>query len=87
MRASEFAPASPGSTTFIDAITSSVERIRLNGLDLETTEVVSASRITLPGLAAENELIIDAHFSYMNTGEGLHRFVDPIDDEVYLYSQ
>lgn len=79
--------ATPASTTFIDAITASVERIRLNGLDLETAEVVAPSRITLPGLAAENELIIDAHFSYMNTGEGLHRFVDPIDDEVYLYSQ
>ncbi|NKX49448.1 aminopeptidase N, partial [Arthrobacter deserti] len=24
---------------------------------------------------------------YMNTGEGLHRFVDPVDNEVYLYSQ
>ncbi|MBZ4251819.1 aminopeptidase N, partial [Streptococcus pneumoniae] len=23
----------------------------------------------------------------MNTGEGLHRFVDPVDNEVYLYSQ
>ena len=23
----------------------------------------------------------------MNTGEGLHRFVDPVDDEVYLYTQ
>ena len=79
--------ATPESTTFIDAITASVERIRLNGLDLETSEVVSASRITLPGLADENELVIDAHFAYMNTGEGLHRFVDPIDDEVYLYSQ
>ncbi|WP_240372152.1 aminopeptidase N [Brevibacterium zhoupengii] len=79
--------AAPETTTFIDAITASVERIRLNGLDLETSEVVSPSRITLPGLAAENELIIDAHFSYMNTGEGLHRFIDPIDDEVYLYSQ
>lgn len=79
--------ATPESTTFIDAITASVERIRLNGLDLETSEVVSPSRITLPGLAAENELTIDAHFSYMNTGEGLHRFIDPIDDEVYLYSQ
>ncbi|MGZ5395384.1 MAG: aminopeptidase N, partial [Mycobacterium sp.] len=25
--------------------------------------------------------------SYMNTGEGLHRFVDPVDKSVYLYSQ
>ena len=24
---------------------------------------------------------------YTNTGEGLHRFVDPVDNEVYLYSQ
>ena len=79
--------ADPESETFIDAITASVERIRLNGLDLELGEVVSPSRITLAGLAAENELTIDAHFFYMNTGEGLHRFVDPIDDEVYLYSQ
>lgn len=23
----------------------------------------------------------------MNTGEGLHRFVDPVDQEVYLYTQ
>ncbi|WP_181275300.1 aminopeptidase N [Brevibacterium oceani] len=79
--------AAPESTTFIDAITASVERVRLNGLDLDLAEVVSPARIGLPGLAAENELVIDAHFSYMNTGEGLHRFVDPVDDEVYLYSQ
>ena len=79
--------ASSDSTTFIDAITASVERVRLNGTDLDLAEVVAPARITLPGLAAENELIVDAHFSYMNTGEGLHRFVDPIDDEVYLYSQ
>ena len=79
--------AAPNSTTFIDAITASVERVRLNGTDLDLAEVVAPARITLPGLAAENELIVDAHFSYMNTGEGLHRFVDPIDDEVYLYSQ
>ncbi len=25
--------------------------------------------------------------AYMRTGEGLHRFVDPVDDAVYLYSQ
>jgi aminopeptidase N len=79
--------AIPESTTFIDAITDSVERVRLNDVDLDLAEVVGPARITLPGLAAENELIVDAHFRYMNTGEGLHRFVDPIDDEVYLYSQ
>ena len=28
-----------------------------------------------------------ADCAYSNTGEGLHRFVDPADDKVYLYSQ
>src|SRR5690606_36116653 len=33
------------------------------------------------------ELLVVADARYMRTGEGLHRFVDPVDDEVYLYSQ
>ena len=32
-------------------------------------------------------LVVDAVCRYSNTGEGLHRFVDPVDSEVYLYSQ
>ncbi len=43
--------------------------------------------IALPGLAAENELHVVAIGRYTNTGEGLHRFVDPVDGAVYLYSQ
>jgi aminopeptidase N len=31
--------------------------------------------------------VVDADCHYSNTGEGLHRFVDPVDGEVYLYSQ
>ena len=44
----------------------------------------------LPDLAggdSANTLVIDADLLYTNTGEGLHRFVDPVDGEVYLYSQ
>jgi aminopeptidase N len=41
----------------------------------------------MPRLAADNVLVVDATGRYTNTGEGLHRFVDPVDDEVYLYSQ
>ena len=44
-------------------------------------------RIQLPDLAADNELLVVADAPYMNTGEGLHRFVDPVDNEVYLYTQ
>ncbi|WP_036327904.1 hypothetical protein, partial [Microbacterium sp. B19] len=32
-------------------------------------------------------LVVDADCEYTNTGEGLHRFVDPVDGEVYLYTQ
>ena len=43
--------------------------------------------IALTGLAEHNVLVVDADCRYSNTGEGLHRFVDPVDSEVYLYSQ
>ena len=44
-------------------------------------------RYPLAGLADHNVVVVDADCRYSNTGEGLHRFVDPVDGEVYLYSQ
>ena len=76
-----------GASTFIDVIADSVEAVELNGVALDPAEVFADSRIQLPGLAAENTLRIRSTMRYMNTGEGLHRFVDPADGEVYLYSQ
>ena len=35
---------------------------------------------------ADNVLVVRADLPYSHTGEGLHRFVDPVDDRVYLYS-
>lgn len=82
-----FTSTSPGSETFIDFIGESVESITLNGTSLDPATAFAGARITLPDLAANNELVIDATGRYMNTGEGLHRFVDPTDDEAYLYTQ
>ncbi|KAD3720503.1 aminopeptidase N [Arthrobacter yangruifuii] len=79
--------ARPGTSTFIDAVTDTVHRITLNGVPLDPAEVSDGVRISLPNLAASNELVVEADARYMNTGEGLHRFVDPVDNEVYLYSQ
>jgi aminopeptidase N len=79
--------ATPGASTFIDLIAPKVHEVVLNGRVLDPAAVVADSRIVLEGLAAENELTVVADAAYMNTGEGLHRFVDPVDDEVYLYSQ
>jgi aminopeptidase N len=79
--------ATGGSSTFIDAITAKVHGVTLNGAELDPGEVSDGLRIRLDGLQAENELTVVADFAYTNTGEGLHRFVDPVDQEVYLYTQ
>ena len=79
--------AQPGESSFIDAIAHRVHSVVLNGVTLDVEEVFADSRIALPALRADNTLEIDADFSYTNSGEGLHRFTDPVDDEVYLYTQ
>ncbi|TAM70209.1 MAG: aminopeptidase N [Microbacteriaceae bacterium] len=79
--------ATPGAATFIDAITRTVHSVTLNGESLDPAAVSDGVRIQLPKLQAENELTVVADAIYTNTGEGLHRFVDPVDGEVYLYSQ
>ncbi|MCT9820257.1 aminopeptidase N [Microbacterium sp. W1N] len=79
--------ATAGASTFIDLIARDVHEITLNGVALDPAAVFADSRIALEGLAESNELIVDADCLYTNTGEGLHRFVDPVDGEVYLYSQ
>ena len=79
--------AAPGASSFIDAVMPTVRSVNLNGTELDTAQVADGVRIALPSLAAENTVVIDADALYMNTGEGLHRFVDPVDQEVYLYSQ
>ena len=76
--------AGVGADTFIDLIARSVESIEFNGQSLDPARVWADSRIRLPELQAENTLTVDATCVYMNTGEGLHRFVDPADGAVYL---
>lgn len=76
-----------GAATFIDIIAESVESIELNGTAVDPATAFADSRIQLAGLAAQNTVRIRSTMNYMNTGEGLHRFEDPADGEVYLYSQ
>lgn len=78
--------AIPGTSTWIDFIAPRVESITLNGETLPLTRH-DGYRIQLDELAQDNVLTVVGHGEYMHTGEGLHRFIDPVDDEVYLYSQ
>ncbi|MBV9160638.1 MAG: aminopeptidase N [Pseudonocardiales bacterium] len=82
-----FSCRTPGASSWIDLVAARVGAATLNGAALDITGYDEANGITLPALAADNELVIEADGSYMNTGEGLHRFVDPVDGGVYLYSQ
>ena len=83
-----FTAAREGASTFIDLIAASVEQITLNGESLEPATHFDGVRVQLPALrSGDNQLTVDATGVYMNTGEGLHRFVDPVDEAVYLYTQ
>ncbi|WP_328305923.1 aminopeptidase N [Actinomycetospora sp. NBC_00405] len=82
-----FTAAEPGASTWIDIVAAGVRSATLNGRELDVADYDEEKGIALPDLAAENELVVDADGRYMNTGEGLHRFVDQVDGSVYLYSQ
>lgn len=75
------------SSTWIDLVSPQVESIWLNGEELNVNEVFDGTRIQLQKLKKENQLKIKSQCSYMNTGEGLHRHIDPVDNEVYIYTQ
>ena len=76
-----------GTSSFVDCIAETVHSVTLNGAPLDPAIVFADSRIQLPELQAHNTLVVVSDMRYTNTGEGLHRFVDPADGEVYLYSQ
>jgi aminopeptidase N len=82
-----FRCAEPGAATFADLLAPAVRSVTLNGRDLDPAEVFDGSRIALDDLQAENVLVVDADCAYSRSGEGMHRFEDPEDGEVYLYTQ
>ncbi|WP_030375096.1 aminopeptidase N [Streptomyces rimosus] len=83
-----FDAAEAGAESFIDLVAPAVHEVVLNGENLDPGTVFADSRIALPGLReGRNELKVVADCAYTNTGEGLHRFVDPVDQQAYLYTQ
>ena len=81
----EFA-AREGNSTWVDYIAPKVTSIELNGESIDLA-AHDGFRIHLSGLKSHNTLVVVGESKYMNTGEGLHRFIDPVDNEIYLYSQ
>jgi len=82
-----FTCSEPGADSYLDLTAPTVGSIVLNGEPVEVASAFDGNRIALRGLAAVNELVVQAAGAYTRTGEGLHRFVDPVDSSVYLYTQ
>jgi aminopeptidase N len=83
-----FGCTEPGAESFVDLHGATVREVTLNGTALDPASYDEAKgRIPLPGLASDNVLKVDADCTYSRSGEGLHRFVDPVDQSVYLYTQ
>lgn len=77
----------PGANTFIDALANAIESVSLNGIPLDIKSVFDGSRIALENLETDNGVVVEGYFEYTNTGEGMHEFTDPVDNETYLYTQ
>src|SRR5690625_4432083 len=82
-----FTSTTAGADTFLNYMGHTVESVVLNGESLDVDQVAGSARILLPGLAEQNTVVIRSQSYYSHSGEGLHRFVDPVDGQVYLYSQ
>jgi len=82
-----FRCSEPGASTFIECAADSVRSATLNGAALDLSGWSAEQGLPLTELAADNLLVVDGDFRYSSSGQGLHRSVDPVDGETYLYSQ
>ncbi|PTR25840.1 aminopeptidase N [Rhodococcus sp. OK519] len=71
--------------TWIDFIGLDVRSVIVNGTFVDVE--YDGARLALHGLRPSNTVVIRAVAAYSRSGEGLHRFRDPVDDATYLYTQ
>ncbi|NKR57557.1 aminopeptidase N [Rhodococcus hoagii] len=71
--------------TWLDFLGLEVRSVIVNGqfIDVE----YDGARIPLHGLRRSNTVVVSAVGCYSRSGEGLHRFRDPVDGATYLYTQ
>ncbi|MDK4274258.1 aminopeptidase N [Corynebacterium pseudodiphtheriticum] len=73
--------------TFLDLRADEIVELFIDGAE-KPTDYDAEHGIPLQGLEpGRHSVDVTARIPYSRTGQGLHRFVDPADDRVYLYSQ
>ncbi|HUD80282.1 MAG TPA: aminopeptidase N [Streptosporangiaceae bacterium] len=80
-----FSCSQAGAGAFLELTAPAVTKLTLNGEPVDLG-AFDGDRISLTGLAADNVLHVAAQCAYSRNGEGLHRFADPADGGVYLYT-
>ncbi len=81
-----FSCTTPGSDTFVDLKADALLQAELNGQPVDAERWVDG-RLHLTALEGTNVLVVSARMPYSRTGEGMHRYTDPQDGLVYVYSQ
>lgn len=79
--------ARPAEVVWLDFLGAGIDAVHIDGAPQAVR--YDGARLLLPGLTpgARNEVVVHARGRYSRSGEGLHRMVDPADDETYLYTQ
>lgn len=73
--------------SFLELKPATLRSISLDGQPLDPADL-TGNRFPLHGLTTgRHELRVDAAMHYSRTGEGMHRFTDPSDNETYVYTQ
>ncbi|HAM45649.1 MAG TPA: aminopeptidase N, partial [Propionibacteriaceae bacterium] len=80
-----FALASSGKT-HLNLIADKLLSATLDGKPLPA-DAFADNKVNFTAKKGEHQLTISALCRFSRTGEGLHRFVDPVDDKVYCYTQ
>ncbi len=78
--------SSAAGSTWIDLVADAVLEATLDGQPLDTA-AFDGARLPLSLSEGAHELTVVALCRYSHTGEGLHRFIDPADQRLYLYTQ
>ncbi|MCH8611749.1 aminopeptidase N [Arsenicicoccus dermatophilus] len=77
---------STATDTFLDFLGETVHEVEVNGEQVPVEH--DGNRVQLHGLRTDGDNVVTVRGEgiYSRSGEGLHRYQDPVDEQVYLYT-